>query len=114
MPCRLWAQLWGEEETCTGRETGPKWLLVASASFPFFSADQFVVSVPTEVPGSFNKTKVNWGGCFLVGMVEEGTRKADSWERARPQPPDILVIMREWISPGPSQGPTKETEAQIG
>lgn len=62
MPCRLWAQLWGEEETCTGRETGPKWLLVASASFPFFSADQFVVSVPTEVPGSFNKTKVNWGG----------------------------------------------------
>lgn len=35
-------------------------------------------------------------------------------ERARPQSPDILGIVRDCISSGPSQGPSEETEAQIG
>ena len=43
-----------------------------------------------------------------------GTGKEVPWERARPQSPDILGIMRDWISPGPSQGPSEETEAQRG
>lgn len=69
---------------------------------PLFFADQLVVSVPTEFSGSFNTMKVFF---FGVEKVEVGDGKKLPWERARPQSPDILGIVREMISPGPSQGP---------
>lgn len=70
---------------------------------PIFFADKFVVSVSTEISGSFNTMKVFF--FFGVEKVEVGDGKKLPWERARPQFPDILGIVRETISPGPSQGP---------
>ena len=47
-------------------------------------------------------------------MVEGDAGNEVPWGRARPQSPDILGIVRDWISPGPSQGLSEETEAQTG
>lgn len=41
------------------------WLQMGSGCLcpsPLFSADQFVVSVPTEISGSFNTMKTFWEG----------------------------------------------------
>lgn len=46
--------------------------------------------------------------------MEVGDGKKLPRERARTQSPDILGIVRERISSGPSQGPSRETEAQAG
>lgn len=71
-----------------------------------FFANQFVVSILTEVSGSFNKTEVICGGeGNRVRLVEGVAGKELPWERNRPQSPDIYV--RIWISSGPSQAPDK-------
>ena len=46
-----------KDETGAGRGTDPKWFPVAS-SLLLFSADHFVVSVPTEVSGRFSEMKI--------------------------------------------------------
>ena len=72
-----------------------------------------MISVPTKIfQAVLTKQKLFFrgNGVRMVG----GTGKEVPWERARPQSPDILGIMRDWISPGPSQGPSEETEAQRG
>ena len=107
-PSRPWDKLWGEEETCVRKRTGPNGLFCFHHSSPF-SADQYVVSVPTGVLDSFNKTNGEYGG-----GSGGGARIEVYWERDRPRSPDILGIMRHWIAPGPSQGPSDEPAAQAG
>lgn len=92
------------------------WSQMASGCFcpsPLFFANQFVVSIPTELSGSFNKTKVICvGEGNRVRLVEGASGKELPWERDRPQSPDILGLVREWIYPGPSQAPVRTLRAR--
>ena len=85
-PSRLWAKLLGGRRN-PGREGN--WPQVVSGYiFPasLFSADQFVVSVPTEVSGCFNEIKIlfvqgNGGEGWGEGMLREGQATAPEYFR---------------------------------
>lgn len=82
------------------------------------SADHFVVSVPTEHSAVLMKQKSFYLFIFFQGnrvwIVEGVAGKEVPQKRAKPQSPNILGLVRKCISSGPSQGPSEETEAQIG
>ena len=95
-PSRLWAKLWEEEETCAGRETVPKWLLVASAPVLFSVLISLWFLDTQKCQGVLTKQKYFLG---RDGLGEDGVGeiagKELPWERAMPQSPDILGIMRD-------------------
>lgn len=101
----------GAGETCAGKKTGPRWVLVASVHLPF--------SLPFSLwflyAQKFQVVLTQWKYIFLGG----GEGRGGWWEEtplgeSQNTVPDILGIVRERISSGPSQGPNRETEAQAG
>lgn len=102
-----------EKKPVGGGELVPNGFRLLLSLFPFLCQPSSVVSIPTELSGSFNKTKVICGGeGNRVRLVEGASGKELPWERDRPQSPDILGLVREWIYPGPSQAPVRTLRAR--
>ena len=82
-PSRVQAKLWGEE-TCAGRELAPNGFQVLLPLFPFLCWSVCGFHTP-------NLQAVSWGE---GDDIKEGAGKEVPWDRARPQSPDILGIIR--------------------
>ena len=106
-----------------GREGNWPWV-AAGYIYPtsLFPANQSMVSAPTEVSGSFSESKILCSGecvCVLgrwrgraarvAMMLREGQAIVPKYFRSHRFPKDPQTT-----NPGPSQGPSADTEAQAG